>query len=70
MRLGGQLHHAEANYDMKHPILSSAKHTVMRKMTEDERENGYHERTEFVRNSLQQNVWIIGLPNALRNVKL
>ena len=57
---------------MKHPILLSAKHPKVRKLIEDEdaHANNYHEGTEYLRSVLQQNLWIIGLQNALRNVTL
>ena len=70
MRLTGRLRHADASYEMKHPILLSAKHPIVRKLIEDAHESNYHEGTEYVRSILQQNYWIIGLRNALRNVKL
>ena len=55
---------------MKHPLLLSAKHPIVRKLFEDAHESNYHEGTEYVRSILQQNYWIIGLRNALRNVNL
>ena len=70
MRLKGQLRHADASYELKHPILLSAKHPIVRKLIEDAHESNCHEGTEYVRSILQQNYWIIGLRNALRNVKL
>ena len=70
MRLKGRLRHADASYEMKHPILLSAKHPIVRKLIEDAHESNYHEGTEYVRSILQQNYWINELRNALRNVKL
>ena len=70
MRLKGRLCHADASYEMKHPILLSAKHPIVRKLIEDGNESNYHEGTEYVRRILQQNYWIIGLRHALGNVKL
>ena len=70
MRLKGRLRHADASNEMKHPILLSAKHPLVRKLIEDVHESNCHEGTEYVRSILQQNCWIIGLRNALRNVKL
>ena len=32
MRLRGQLRHADASYDMKHPFLLSAKHPMVKKI--------------------------------------
>ena len=68
MQLKGQLRHADASYEMKHPILVSAKHPIVRKLIEDAHESNFHEGTEYVRCILQQIYWIIGLRNALRNV--
>ena len=54
MRLRGRLRHADASYEMKHPILLSAKHPLVRNLIEDAHENNYHEGTEYVRSILQQ----------------
>ena len=70
MRLKGRLRHADASYEMKHPILLSAKHPIVRILIEDAHESNYHEGTEYVRSILQQKYWIIGLRNALRNVEM
>ena len=70
MRIKGRLRHADASYEMKQPILLSTKHPIVGKLIEDAHESNYHEGTEYVRSVLQQNYWIIGLRNALRNVKL
>ena len=68
MRIKGLLRHGDARYEMKHPILLSAKHPIVRKLI-DARENNYQE-TDYACSFLQQNYWIIRLRNALRNVKL
>ena len=68
MRLKGQLRHADARYEMKHPILLSAKHPVVRKLIRDAHESNYHEGTYYVRTTFCSR--ITGLRNALRNVKL
>ena len=70
MRLKGRLRHADASYEMKHPILLSAKHPIVRKLIEDAHLSNYHEGTEYVRSILLQKYWIFGLRNALRNVKM
>ena len=70
MRIKGRLRHADASYEMRQPILLSAKHPIVRKLTEDAHESNYHEGTKYVRSILQQNYWIIGLQNALRNLIL
>ena len=68
MRLKGRLRHADASYEMKHPILLFAKHPIVRKLIEDAHESNYHEGTEYVRSILRQKSWTVGLRNALRNV--
>ena len=70
MRLKRRLRHADASYETKHPILLSARHPIVRKLIDDAHKSNYHEGTEYVRSILQQNYWIAGLQNALRNVKL
>ena len=47
----------------------SAKHYVVIKLIEDAHRANFHEGTEYVRCVLRQEDWIIGLRNALRNVK-
>ena len=70
MRLRGRLRHADTSYEMKHPILLSAKHPIVRKLIEDAHESNYHEGTEYVCSILQQIFWLFGLRNALRNEKM
>ena len=43
LRSKGRLRHAEASYEMKHPILLSAKHPISRKLIEDAHESNYRE---------------------------
>ena len=68
LRLQGRLKHSKSS-DIKNPILLSAKHYVVIKLTEDAHRANFHEGTEYVRSVLRQEYWIIGLRNALRNVK-
>ena len=70
MQLKGRLRHADASYEMKHQTLLSAKNPIVRKFIEDAHESNYHEGTEYVHSILHQKYWIIGLRNALRNVKM
>ena len=49
--------------------MLSAKHYVVMKMIEDAHRGNFHQGTEYVRSVLRQKYWIIGLQNALRNVK-
>ena len=69
LRLQGRLQHSKSSYEIKHPILLSAKHYVVIKLTEDAHQANFHEGTEYVRSVLRQEYWIIGLRNALRSVK-
>ena len=55
---------------MKHPILLTAKHPIVRKLVEDAHESNYRERTEYVASVLQQNYWIIGLRNVNREIEV
>ena len=69
LRLHGRLQHSRSSYEVKHPILLSAKHYVVIKLIEDAHRTNFHEGTEYVRSVLRQEYWIIGLRNALRNIK-
>ena len=69
LRLQGRLQHSKSRYEIKHPILLSAKHYVVIKLLEDAHQANFHEGTEYVRSVLRQENWIIGLRNALRSVK-
>ena len=69
LRLQGRLQHSKSRYEIKHPILLSAKHYVVIKLIEYAHQGNFHEGTEYVRTVLRQKYWIIGLRNALRSVK-
>ena len=69
LRLQGRLKHSKSSYEIKHPILLSAKHYVVIKLIEDAHRVNFHQSTEYVRSVLRQKYWIIGLRNALRSVK-
>ena len=68
LRLHGRLQHSRSSYEVKHPILLSAKRYVVIKLIEDAHRTNF-EGTEFVRRVLRQKYWIIGLRNFLKNVK-
>ena len=70
LRLHGRLQHSRSSYEVKHPILLSAKHYVVIKLIEDAHRANFHEGTEYVRSVLRQEYWIIGLRDALRNVQV
>ena len=69
LRLQGRLQHSKSSYEIKHPILLSAKHYVVIKLIGDTHQANFHEGTEYVRSVLRQEYWNIGLRNALRSVK-
>ena len=65
----GRLKHWNLDYNAKHLIILTAKHLVVQLLLERAHRDNLHEGTEYVRNMLQQEYWIIGLRNALRKVK-
>ena len=65
----GRLKHSNLEYNAKHPILLTTKHPVVQLLLEKAHRDNLHEGTEYVRNMLQQEYWIIGLRNALRKIK-
>ena len=69
IRVKGRLKHSNLDYNAKHPILLTAKHPVVQLLLERAHRDNLHEGTEYVRNMLQQEYWIIGLRNALRKLK-
>ena len=69
IRVKGRLKHSNLDYNAKHPILLTAKHPVVQLLLEKAHRDNLHEGTEYARNMLQQEYWIIGLRNALRKIK-
>ena len=69
IRVKGRLKHSNLDYNAKHPILLTAKHPVVQLLLEKAHRDNLHEGTEYVRNMLQQEYWIIRLRNALRKIK-
>ena len=69
MRLRGRLRRSELSFQTKHPMLLSAKHPLVILMLKQAHADNNHEGTEYVRNVLQQEYWIMGLRNALRSIK-
>ena len=59
-----RLKHSSLDYNAKHPILLTSKHPVVQLLLEKAHQDNLHEGTEYVRNMLQQEYWIIGLRNA------
>ena len=69
IRVKGRLKHSNLAYNAKNPILLTAKHPVVQLLLEKAHRDNLHEGTEYVRNMLKQEYWIIGLRNALRKIK-
>ena len=56
LRLQGRLQHSKSSYEIKHPILLSAKHYVVIKLIEDAHRANFHEGTEYVRSVLRHEI--------------
>ena len=69
MRARGRLSKADIEFDTKHPILLPSKHPETRLMMPKRHLDKYHQGVEIMRHGLQQKYWILGLKNALRNIK-
>ena len=69
IRLKVRMKHSNLDYNAKHPILLTAKNPVVQLLLEKAHRDNLHEVTEYVRNMLQQEYWIIGSKNALRKIK-
>ena len=69
IRVKGRLKHSNLAYNAKHPIQLTANHPVVQLLLERAHCDNLHEGTEYVRNMLQQEYWIIGLQNASRKIK-
>ena len=68
LQLHSRLQLSKSSYEIKHPILLSAKQYVVIKLIEDAHRANFHAGREYIRIVLRKEYWIIGLRNALRNV--
>ena len=66
IRVKGRLNYSKLDYKAKHPTLLTAKHPVVQILLEKAHRDNLHEGTEYVRNMLHQEYWIIGLRNTLQ----
>ena len=64
LRVKGRLKCSNLEYNAKHPILLTARHPVVKILLERAHRDNLHE--EYLRNTIQQDYWIIGLRIALR----
>ena len=69
MRARGRLSEADLEFDTKHPFLLPSIHPATRLMMLKCQLDNYHQGVESKRHGLQQNFWILGLRNALRNIQ-
>ena len=69
MRARGRLSKADFQFDTKHPILLPSKQPAIRLMMLKCHLDKYHQGVESMRHELQQKFWILGIRNALRNIK-
>ena len=67
--LKDRLKHSNVDYKVKHPILLTAKHSVLQLLLDKAHGDNLNEGTKNVGNMLHQEYWIIGLKNALRKIK-
>ena len=69
MRARGRLSKVDFDLDTKHAILLPSKHPASRLMMLKCHLDNYPQGVESMRHGLQQKFWILGLRNALRNIK-
>ena len=69
IRVKDRLKHSNLDYNAKHPILLTAKYPVVQVLLEKAHRDNLHQGTEYVRDMLQQEYWVIGIRNALRKIK-
>ena len=69
LRAKGRISKSHLDYETKHPILLHWKHHAVELFLRNEHLRYYHEGTEYVRNQVQSNYWILGIRNALRSIK-
>ena len=65
----GRIGKSQLDFNAKHPILLHWKHHAVELFLRNEHKDNQHEGTEHVRNIVQQNMWILGIQNALRSIK-
>ena len=69
IRAKGKISKSQLGFNAKLPILLHWKHHAVELFLRYEHQDNQHEGTEHVRNIVQQNMWILGIPNALRSIK-
>ena len=60
----GRIGKSHLDFNAKHPILLNWKHHAVELILRNEHKNNQH-----VKNIVQQNMWILGIRNALRSIK-
>ena len=69
IRANGRIGKSQFDFNAKHPILLHWKHQAVDLFLRNEHKDNEHECTEHVRNTVQQNIRILGIPNALSSIK-
>ena len=70
IRVKGRLKHWNLDYNAKHPKLLTAEQPALQLLLVRAHRDKVHEGTEYARNILQQEFWIVGLRNALKKIKI
>ena len=60
---------SQLDFKAQHPILLHSKPHKVEIFLRNEHKDNQHEGTEQVRNIFQQNMWILGIRNALKSIK-
>ena len=69
IRAKGRISESQLEFNAKHPKLLHWKHHAVELFLRNGHKNNQHEGTEYVRNIVQQEMWILGIRNALRSIK-
>ena len=70
IRAKGRLGKSNLDFSTKHPLLLHWKHYAVELFLRFQHESNAHEGTEYLRNLIQQQVWNIGIRNALRSIRV
>ena len=69
IRAKSRISKRQLDFNSKHPILLHWKNHSVELFLRNEHKDNQHEGTEYVRNIVQQKMWILGIRNALRSIK-
>ena len=69
IRAKGRIGKSQLDFNARHPILLHRKHHAVELFLQNEHKDNQHEGIEHVRNIVQQEMWILGIRNALTSIK-